>query len=105
MGALALFAVPRLAAARSYAVLATVVFAVFAVWGFIDGNNVMSIFAADTTNNITHAILAALGLVAWLMPRPAQRPHEAAAAQYGDGTARFSRTHSGQRGRESATSR
>ena len=46
-------------------------FAVAAIWGFIDGNDVVGLVVADTTNNITHAILAALGLVTGLMPRSA----------------------------------
>jgi Domain of unknown function (DUF4383) len=105
MGALALFAAPRPAAARTYTLLAAVVFAVFAVWGFIDGNNVMSIFAADTTNNITHAVLAGLALVVGLMPRAALPPQETEAAHRADGMNRFSRTPSPQRARESAGSR
>jgi Domain of unknown function (DUF4383) len=105
MGALALFAAPRLAAARTYALLAAGVFAVFAVWGFIDGNNVMSIFAADTTNNITHAVLAGPALVVGIMPRAAQPPHQAEAGHRADGMHRFSRTPSPQRARESAGSR
>jgi hypothetical protein len=56
LGALGLIAAPRLDAARSYALFAGV--------------------AADTTNNITHAILAGLGLLTGLMPRSAQRPAE-----------------------------
>lgn len=91
MGAVGLMALPRLDAARSYALGAGVVFAVLAIWGFIDGNNVFRIFAADTTNNITHAILAALGLAVGMLPRGAQRPHEAAAAP-GGADRRFSRT-------------
>src|SRR3954451_5713452 len=67
MGAPGLIAAPRLDTARSYALFAGVVFAVAAVWGFIDGNNVVSLVVADTTNNITHAILAVLGLVTGLM--------------------------------------
>src|SRR5919206_3150829 len=68
MGALGLFALTRLGAARTYALAAGVVFAVVAVWGFISGDNAFGILAADTTNNITHAILAALGLLVGLMP-------------------------------------
>lgn len=36
--------------------LAGVVFAVLAVWGFIGVNDVAEIIAADTTNNVMHAI-------------------------------------------------
>lgn len=76
MGGLGLVAAGRLDSARSYALFAGIVFAVACVWGFIDGNNVVSIIAADTTDNITHGVLAALGLLAGLMPRAAQRPRE-----------------------------
>jgi hypothetical protein len=84
--------VPRLASARSFALFAGVVFAVFAVWGFIDGDNVMSIFAADTTNNITHAILAVLGFAVGLMPSTGPQPHETEAASRANHIGRFSRT-------------
>jgi hypothetical protein len=90
MGAIGLLCMARLDSARSYAMFAGVVFAVVAVWGFIDGNNVASILAADTTNNITHAVLGALGLLTGMMPRAAQRPSEAHAATE-DRTGRFRR--------------
>jgi hypothetical protein len=80
MGALGLFALTRADRARTYALVAGVVFAVVAIWGFIDGNNVFGIFAADTTNNITHAIIAGLGLLIGLMPLSAQRPQKATGA-------------------------
>jgi hypothetical protein len=76
MGGLGLISAARLDSARTYALFAGIVFAVACVWGFIDGNNVVSLIAADTTNNITHGVLAALGLLTGLMPRGAQRPRE-----------------------------
>ena len=76
MGGLGLVSAGRLDSARTYALFAGVVFAVACVWGFIDGDNVINLIAADTTNNITHGILAALGLITGLMPRGAQRPGE-----------------------------
>ena len=76
MGGLGLVAAGRLDSARTYALFAGIVFAVACVWGFIDGNNVVSLIAADTTDNITHGVLAALGLLAGLLPRAAQRPRE-----------------------------
>jgi hypothetical protein len=78
MGVLGLISMSRLDAARSYSLLAGVVFAVVAVWGFLDGNAVAEVIAADTTNNVMHAILAGLGLVAGMLPRDAQRPREPA---------------------------
>lgn len=81
MGALGLFSMARLDSARSYALAAGIIFAVVAVWGFIDGNDVFGLIVADTTNNITHAVLAALGLVVGLMPSEAQRPAEERSAE------------------------
>ena len=102
MGAFGLFSLPRLDSARTYALIAGLVFAAYAIWGFIDGNNVASIFAADTTDNITHAILGGLGLLVALTPRGAQRPDDQVhAAQRANGTGRFS--HTAQSGSERET--
>lgn len=87
MGVLGLLSMARLDTARSYSLLAGVVFAVLAVWGFIDGNDVAEIIAADTTNNVMHAILAGLGLVTGMLPRDAQRPGEPVTR--GERTGRF----------------
>jgi hypothetical protein len=76
MGALGLVSMARVDAARTYSLFAAAVFAVLAVWGFVDGSDVAGIFAADTTNNITHAILAGLALLVGFMPREAQTPRE-----------------------------
>jgi hypothetical protein len=73
MGALGLLAMARLDAARRYAMFAGVLFAVIAIWGFIDGNNVVGLVAADTTNNITHAIIGGLGLLVAMLPQGMQR--------------------------------
>lgn len=76
MGGLGLLSMTRLDTARTYSLVAGVVFAGVAVWGFVDGNEVAEILAADTTNNLMHAILAGLGLVAGMLPTEAQRPVE-----------------------------
>jgi len=74
MGALGLAASLRVDAARSYGMLAAVVFGVLAAWGFIDGGlGTMGIFAIGTTGNITHAVLAALGAFVALTPERVQR--------------------------------
>ena len=78
MGAFGLLSMVRLDAARTYALLAGVVFAAVAVWGFIDGSDVASVLVADTANNVTHAILAVIALVTGMPPRKAQKPHEPA---------------------------
>lgn len=87
MGVLGLLSMARLDAARSYSLLAAVVFAAVAVWGFIDGSDVAEIIAADTTNNVMHAILAGLGLMVGMLPRTAQRSQEPVART--DRTGRF----------------
>jgi hypothetical protein len=92
MGALGLLAAVRSDTARDYALGAGVLFAVMAIWGFIDGDSSFGIFAAGTVDNITHAVLAALGLLAALMPSAAavERDDAAVASRTGG---RFSRTH------------
>jgi hypothetical protein len=81
MGGLGVVMSARLDSARTYALIAALVFGAMAVWGFIDGNDVVELFAADTTNNITHAVIAALGLLVAVLPRGAQRPDEGAPEQ------------------------
>lgn len=74
MGTLGLLAAARLATAQIYALGAAVLFAATALWGFVDGNDVAGLLVADTTNNLTHAVLAAVGLICGLVPRESQRP-------------------------------
>jgi hypothetical protein len=76
MGAFGLVSMVRLDTARTYSLVAAAVFAVLAVWGFVDGSDVAGIFAADTTNNVTHAILAGLALLVGMMPSETQTPRE-----------------------------
>jgi amino acid transporter len=76
MGAFGVLAAVRLDTARSYALFAGVLFAVVAVWGFIDGNDVVGLLTADTTNNVTHAVLGGLGLIVGSLPRSTQRASE-----------------------------
>jgi len=59
-----------LAGARSYPLLAAVVFGAAAVWGFINGHAVAAVLVAGTANNVTHAALAGVGLVVSVGPRP-----------------------------------
>lgn len=74
MGAFGVLSSLRVDAARTYGMLAAVVFGVLAVWGFIDGGfGTMGLFAIGTTGNITHAVLAALGAVTAMMPERLQR--------------------------------
>ena len=87
MGLLGLLSMGRLDSARSYSLLAAVVFAVVAVWGFVNGTAVAEIIAADTTNNVMSAILAGLGLMAGMLPHTAQRPQEPTTR--GERTGRF----------------
>jgi len=73
LGGVGILAASRVDGARSFALLSGAVFAAMAVWGFIDGDDVASIFAVDTTDNITYAALGALGLVIGLAPESVQR--------------------------------
>jgi hypothetical protein len=76
VGGIGLVSAARLDSARSFALGAGIVMAVAAVWGFIDGNDVAGIITADTTNNITHAVIGGLGLLVAALPRSTQRPAE-----------------------------
>jgi len=59
---LAAAAVPR--SARIAALLFGAVYGVVAVWGFIDGNTVFALLPVNTADNVLHAALAGLGLLA-----------------------------------------
>ena len=72
-GALGLLAASRVDGARMYALVAGLVYAAIAVWGFIDGNSVINLLAVDTTDNISYAVIGGLGLVAGSLPESAQR--------------------------------
>lgn len=71
-GLLGILSAARAASARSFALTLGLLFAVIAVWGFADGESVASVFAVDTTDNITYAVLGAAGLLIGLMPDPMQ---------------------------------
>jgi hypothetical protein len=73
LGTLGLLSVPRLASARTYALTAGLLFAAAAVWGFLDGESVAGVLVASTANNVTHAVLGALGLLFGMLPLDAQR--------------------------------
>ncbi len=70
-----MFVAARYEAARTYAFVVGALYAAAAVWGFIDGQSVAGIFAVDTTDNITHAIIGGLGLALGLAP---DRVHQSA---------------------------
>ncbi len=71
-GAIGLLAAARLDTARTFALVAGIGYAAMAVWGFIDGNDVIGLFAVDTTDNITYAAIGGLGLLLGAMPEAAQ---------------------------------
>ncbi len=72
-GALGLVMASRVDSARTYSLVAGIAYAAFAVWGFIDGNDVFGLLAVDTTDNISYAVIGGLGLVAGSLPESAQR--------------------------------
>ena len=76
MGVLGLLSMAQLDTATAYSLLAGVVFAVVAVWGFVNGSEVAGVIVADMPNNVTHAILAGVGLAVGMLPREAQGPQE-----------------------------
>jgi hypothetical protein len=65
-------------AARTYSLFAALLFGALAVWGFALGSDeaILDRFPADGTENLLHAVLAALGLAAWLAERPPRKPRE-----------------------------
>ncbi len=67
-GIVGLLFAARADTARAFALVAGMVFAAAAVWGFIDGDNAFGLMAVDTTVNISHAVIAAVGLVTAMMP-------------------------------------
>lgn len=64
-GVVLLAAAVKLKAARFTALAFGLVYAVVAVWGFIDGNDVANLIPVNTADNILHAGLAGAGLVAY----------------------------------------
>ena len=59
-------------AARAYSLGAAILFGALAIWGFATGSNdaLLDRFPADGAENLAHALLAGLGLAAWLAERP-----------------------------------
>jgi hypothetical protein len=79
LGALGILAMARVETARAYGIGAGLFFALIAIWGFISATDVFTLFVANTVNNITHAVLAVLGLA---LAAPAGRTQgEVAAAR------------------------
>ena len=80
VGAIGLFAAGY--AARAYTLGAAILFAVMAIWGFAAGSDdaLLDRFPADEAENLLHALLAALGLAAFLAERPKRqgKPPESA---------------------------
>ena len=73
LGVAGLAAMVRVDMARAFAIVGGLFFAVVAIWGFIDGTEVFTLFVADPVNNITHAVLGGLGLMVGLPSEGAQR--------------------------------
>ena len=65
-------------AARAYSLFAAILFGALAIWGIALGGDeaILDRFPADGTENLFHAVLAALGLAAWLAERPPRKPRE-----------------------------
>jgi hypothetical protein len=82
-GALGVIAATRAETAWTYALLSGAFFAVVAAWGFISGSDVFGLMAVDTTDNISHAVVAALGLGAAMAPDSVRRGRESAGLHRG----------------------
>ena len=85
VGVLGMLAARRVDHAREFALAGGVLFAAMAIWGFIDGDDVAGIFAIDTTDNITYAVLGVVGLVLGLTPDAVQRKAGLGLADRGSG--------------------
>jgi uncharacterized protein DUF4383 len=57
----------RAAAAATAALIFGIVYAAVAVWGFVDGDDVVNLVATDTADNWLHVGLAATGLLVGLL--------------------------------------
>ena len=79
IGSLGVLAAPWPDGARLYCLVSAVVFSAVARWGEVDGDDVAGLLVADTTNNVTHAVLAVLGLLVGLPPRDGRRRSSAQA--------------------------
>lgn len=73
LGVAGLVAMARVDMARAFALAGGLFFAVIAIWGFIDGSEVFTLFVANPVNNITHAVLGGLGLMVGLPSESTQR--------------------------------
>jgi hypothetical protein len=76
IGAIGVVAAGRAEAALGWSVLAGGFFVLAAVWGFVDGRDVFGLMAVDTTDNISHAIVGAAGLIAAMAPDSARHARE-----------------------------
>jgi uncharacterized protein DUF4383 len=55
---------PRRRAARTAALAFGAVYGIVALWGLIDGNDVLGLLPVNGADNVLHVLLAALGLIA-----------------------------------------
>ena len=65
-GALGLALWRRRDTARAYALGFGAVYLVVTIWGFVDGDDVLSLIPVDTADNFLHLAIAALGIAAGL---------------------------------------
>ncbi len=62
------------AGARSFALGFGAVYAVVAVWGFVDGSDILGLIPVNTADNWLHVAIAAAGIAAGLAPTPDRGP-------------------------------
>jgi Domain of unknown function (DUF4383) len=74
-GLLLLAGVPSAAGARVICGIFGVTYALVAVLGIIDGSDVLGLIPIDGADNVLHAVLAVLALVAAAAPAPSREAH------------------------------
>lgn len=73
-GLVLLGAAPRAAVARAVALAFGVTYGAVAIYGFIDGNDVVGLIPVNTADNVLHVVLAVLGILAGVAPAVAGTP-------------------------------
>jgi hypothetical protein len=83
VGTLALMAASRVGTARVFALAAGYVFVALAVYGFVDGNDIVSVFAVGTADKLTYLAIGLTGLMIGAISQARKRLHEVQAPSRG----------------------
>jgi Domain of unknown function (DUF4383) len=63
--------------ARTGVLVFSVAYLVVTIWGFIDGNDILSLIPTDTADNVLHLLLTAVGFGAYALTKPDAGPEGA----------------------------